>query len=266
LQAEYAGNLELARQVLQPISEALAKVEAPESALREQIAAARTRIGLVGEPLIVEGQRPSGKPFDWSKYQGKVVLVHFWSLNSRASMADIPNIMDNYEEYQDQGFEVVSVNIDEDPTRVSEFFAARGELPWPTVLSSDPEATGTNSPMAQKCGVTSLPFAVLIGRNGKVSAIHVRGPELGARLGEIFGDDETPSEESEDGNGEDGPPADEGDAGGDAREAEKPPTSDDGTSQSPEGRDASKQEDELAPEDEAPAESEEVNEPAEATP
>ena len=83
---------------------------------------------------------------------------------------------------------MIGVNIDDDPATVVEFFARRGELPWPTVVSNDPDAAGPASAMAEKCGVVSIPFVVLVGRDGNVLAIHVRGPELGERLAEIFGD------------------------------------------------------------------------------
>ena len=40
---------------------------------------AARRLGLVGKPLTIEGTTVEGKPFDWAKYKGKIVLVDFWA-------------------------------------------------------------------------------------------------------------------------------------------------------------------------------------------
>jgi hypothetical protein len=42
-------------------------------------------------------------------------------------------------------------------------------------------------PMANKCGVDAIPFVVLVGKDGKVDSIHMRGPKLQARLTELLG-------------------------------------------------------------------------------
>jgi len=47
---------------------------------------------------------------------------------------------------------------------------------------------GTKLPMATKAGVASIPFVVLVGKDGKVDSIHVRGAKLRSRLMELLGD------------------------------------------------------------------------------
>src|SRR4051812_10183966 len=42
--------------------------------------------------------------------------------------------------------------------------------------------------MANKCGVDAIPFVVLIGKDGNVDSIHVRGPKLKNRLTQLLGD------------------------------------------------------------------------------
>ena len=46
----------------------------------------------------------------------------------------------------------------------------------------------TKLPMAAKCGVQGIPFVVLVGKDGNVDSIHVRGPKLRSRLTELLGD------------------------------------------------------------------------------
>ena len=55
----------------------------PDAAVAKQATAraenGRRRSALIGQPFTVEGVQTDGSPFDWGKYQGKVVLVDFWA-------------------------------------------------------------------------------------------------------------------------------------------------------------------------------------------
>jgi hypothetical protein len=103
----------------------------------------------------------------------------------------MPNLKQSYEKYRDQGFEVVGVNIDDDPQTVRKFLAFQ-PLPWTTVISADPNARGFEHPLAVKCGIDAIPFLVLIGRDGKVNALHVGGEKLDQKLAQLLGPAGTP--------------------------------------------------------------------------
>ena len=194
IQAEYRGNFELSQKIRDALTAALDKIadEGEREAIKSQLDAAQTRANLIGKPFTVEGSLLDGKPFDWAPYKGKVVLIDVWATWCGPCLEEIPNILENYEKYHDHGFEVVGVNVDDDPADVVDFFARQGKLPWDIVVSNDPDAVGTESPMAKKCGVPPIPLTILIGRDGLVETLHLSGPELGERLAEIFGDVETP--------------------------------------------------------------------------
>jgi len=57
-------------------------------------------------------------------------------------------------------------------------------------LESERAAAG---PLAAACGVKAIPFVVLLGKDGNVDSIHVRGPKLEERLKTLLGE---PAEES----------------------------------------------------------------------
>lgn len=161
----------------------------PDEQLAKQAEADATqamkRLSLVGKPFTVEGNSLDGTAFDWSKYKGKVVLIDFWATWCGPCLREIPNIRVNFEKYHEMGFEVIGVNLDEDRSQLDQFFAVQ-KLPWPTVVSADPKSVGFEMPLAEKCGVAAIPFVILIGRDGKVLDLHVRGERLEEKLAEIF--------------------------------------------------------------------------------
>ncbi len=146
-----------------------------------------TRIELIGNPLTVDGVTVAGEPFDWADYEGQVVLIDFWATWSEPCLREMPYIAQVYRQYQDRGFEVVGINLDDDPETVRRFLDFQ-PLPWPTLISADETAQGLENPLVARAGVDSLPFMVLVGTDGNVAALHVRGPRLQEKLAEKLGE------------------------------------------------------------------------------
>lgn len=161
----------------------------PDASLSAQATAraenGRRRAGLIGQPFTVTGVLADGSPFDWGKYQGKVVLIDFWATWCGPCLQEIPTIDAAYKKFKDQGFEVVGVNLDDERQSVERFLDVQ-PLPWATVLSADPNAQGFENPLAIKCGIDAIPFLVLVDREGKVHALHVRGERLEQKLAELL--------------------------------------------------------------------------------
>ena len=79
---------------------------------------------------------------------------------------------------------MLGINVDRDRQRAYEYI--RGErLPWPTIVDEVSNGLDGN-PNAIRYGIRAVPFVMLVGRDGKVVDIHVRGPELTKRIEELL--------------------------------------------------------------------------------
>ncbi|HVW01178.1 MAG TPA: TlpA disulfide reductase family protein [Planctomycetaceae bacterium] len=171
--------------------EELAKVAAKSpneqvAEFSEQFEGAARRLRLPGHPIRIEGETLEGQKLDWDAYKGKVVLIDFWATWCPLCIREIPNIRKEYQQYHDRGFEVVAISLDEKMSTMKRFLENE-ELPWINIVSSDAEKRGWSDPIAHHYGIMALPASILVGADGKVVALNVRGPDLGRWLKKLIG-------------------------------------------------------------------------------
>lgn len=183
---EFNGHFEEAGMVFQAIKKAYAKGDNAELAKQAEVSVsfAEKRLGVVGKGVDIEGVQMDGTAFNWEKYKGKVVLVDFWASTSSPWQSALPSVKAAYDKHHDEGFEVVGINVDRDRQNAYDYL--RGDrLPWTMIM--DEVAPGLESnPNAIRYGVRAVPFVMLVGRDGKVADIHVRGQELTKRVTELL--------------------------------------------------------------------------------
>jgi thiol-disulfide isomerase/thioredoxin len=133
--------------------------------------------------MEISGTLLNGQPFNPKSLAGKVVLVDFWATWCGPCVAEIPNMLEQYEKYHAQGFEVIGISLDEEKDKVDAFIAEH-KIPWPIIYVGK----GWQDPTAQFYGISGIPQLILIGRDGNVITLNARGKKLGDRLAELFKD------------------------------------------------------------------------------
>lgn len=131
----------------------------------------------------------NGKPVKLSDARGNVVLIDFWASWCGPCRAELPNVRKNYDKYHDKGFEVFSVSLDDKKEDWTGAISSDG-LIWKYHVS---DLMKWQSPVVQLYEFQSIPFTVLIDRNGRMIAKDLRGDELSDKLAEVFSADSTAS-------------------------------------------------------------------------
>lgn len=101
---------------------------------------------------------------DLAKMKGKVVYVDFWASWCGPCKQSFPWMNDMQAKYQGQGLEIVGVNLDAKRDDADKFLA---QTPAQFAIAFDAKADS-----AKRFGVKGMPTSVLIGRDGKVLAVH----------------------------------------------------------------------------------------------
>lgn len=137
------------------------------------------KIGKEAPELILP--MPNDKELALSSLRGKVVLIDFWASWCGPCRKEMPNVKRCYEKYKNKGFEILGVSLDEDKDRWLEAIQKEG-MTWPQV--SDLKHWKSEAVLIY--GIQSIPFTVLVDKEGKILATDLRGLELDQKLKEVL--------------------------------------------------------------------------------
>lgn len=106
-----------------------------------------------------------GKQVKLSDYKDKVVLVSFWATWCGPCKAEMPHLQALYSELSDKGLVVLAVSSDDARTKaLVSAHIKKNAFTFPVLLDPTGAVTATYN------GTGTLPYSVLIGRNGEVKS------------------------------------------------------------------------------------------------
>ena len=101
---------------------------------------------------------------DMASYRGKVVYLDFWASWCTPCHLSFPWMNSIQQEYASEGLVVLAVDLDRDRAKADDFLATdRGQLN----IVYDPKGD-----IAKQFNFKDMPTAILIGRDGKIHAVH----------------------------------------------------------------------------------------------
>jgi peroxiredoxin len=124
---------------------------------------------------------PNDKDLALSSLRGKVVLIDFWASWCAPCRKELPNVKRCYEKYKSKGFEILGVSLDKDRDAWLEAITTEG-LKWPQVS----DLKYWQSEACQIYAIQSIPYTVLIDKDGKIIATELRGADLDKKLAEVL--------------------------------------------------------------------------------
>jgi thiol-disulfide isomerase/thioredoxin len=120
----------------------------------------------------------AGKPLSVDSRKGKVVMLDFWATWCGPCRQELPNVIATYKKHHDEGFEIIGISLDSERDKLDAFLKDQDGMTWPQYY----DGQGWNNKLAAQFGVEAIPFALLIGRDGKIIGKDLRGEELEAAV------------------------------------------------------------------------------------
>lgn len=120
--------------------------------------------------LAADGTAQAGETLSLNDYRGQVVLVNFWATWCAPCVHELPSMQSLRDKLSDQPFEILALNVGEDPEQIQSFldnFAT--EINFPVLLRAD-------FWVVDDFGVKIMPTSVVIDKQGRVVEF-VRGPQ-----------------------------------------------------------------------------------------
>lgn len=110
-------------------------------------------------------QSPEGKDFTLYSVKAKIKLIDFWASWCSPCRAMIPELMEMYKEFHGDGFEIVSISMD---NKKEYWLKALEDEKMPWVQGSDLVGAGADSPLVKAFGFLGVPYLVLVGEDNRI--------------------------------------------------------------------------------------------------
>jgi peroxiredoxin len=132
--------------------------------------------GIGALALPVHAAEPTGNAPDFTlksavgsnlrlqEQRGRVVMINFWATWCGPCRVEMPHLNRLYDKYRSAGFQLLGVNIDEDPAK-AQALASKLGLQFPVLFDADKR-------VSKLYDLTTMPSTVLVDRDGRVRHVH----------------------------------------------------------------------------------------------
>ncbi len=118
-----------------------------------------------------------GGEWKMADHRGKVLLVNFWATWCPPCRRETPELVDLHEKYEDRGFSVVGISLDDDPASVVPSFVKQYRMPYPVLIPTEQFGFANE--------IESLPTSVLIDREGRIARTYLGAVTAGMLSGDV---------------------------------------------------------------------------------
>lgn len=134
-----------------------------------------------------EAPTPDGDIVNLNELKGKVTIVDFWAAWCGPCRKENPNVVRIYNQYHDQGLEIIGVSLDgarnqKDPKQAWLDAIEKDKLAWHQVS----HLQYFNDPVARLYNITSIPATYILDSEGKIAAKNLRGRALEVKVKELL--------------------------------------------------------------------------------
>ncbi|MBB77880.1 MAG: hypothetical protein CL844_02625 [Crocinitomicaceae bacterium] len=126
--------------------------------------------------------KPDGSIIMLSELKGNYVLIDFWASWCGPCRRENPNLVKLYNKYKNKGFTIFSISLDKDLEAWKNAIEKDG-LIW---ANHGSDLKMWNTPLVSLYNFSSIPYTVLVDKNGMILATGLRGQKLEEKLNEIF--------------------------------------------------------------------------------
>ena len=104
----------------------------------------------------------SGEKITSQQLLGKITLINFWATDCPGCINEMPGLIETYNQYKDQGLEVIAIAMYYDPPSRVISFTKNNNLPFPVVLDTKKEI------ISKFNNVKLTPTSIILDKNGYV--------------------------------------------------------------------------------------------------